>query len=65
MRVSCPHLPAGERFAVMPSPPRGVVTVSCPCCNLPGWVDDDDPEPMVCPYCGVDAAHNRPEDSRG
>jgi hypothetical protein len=27
----------------------------CPCCGLGAWLDDDDPEPMTCPYCEVAA----------
>lgn len=56
--VVCPHLPDGERWSVAQPAPRGATAVRCPCCNLPGWFDDDDPTPMVCPYCDVDAVPN-------
>lgn len=47
--------PNGETMYVLPMPPRRATRVRCPECGLGGWFDDDDPEPMVCPYCGVNA----------
>lgn len=58
----CPHLPDGERDSFTQQAPPGVRLVRCPCCGLSGWCDDDDPEPMVCPYC-AEAAVERDETS--
>lgn len=39
---------------MIPMASPDAVRVECPCCHLPGYLDYD-PEPMVCPYCDVEA----------
>lgn len=51
--VTCAHRPLGAAFSVIRTAGPLDVSVTCPCCHLPGYRECGDLEPMFCPYCGV------------